>query len=836
MECIVLSLVLAVLSPTNIYTVDDDPGADFATIQAAIQSAADGDTILVKPGLYAENISFNNKAITLTGIDPADPNMTLQTVLNGRILFDFLEGSDSVVTGITLAGRTNQNEMAICTATGVQSAPAIYGNIVVWQDRRGATSDIYAYDLISHVEIPVCTAVGNQYAPAIYGNIVVWQDRRGTTDDIYAYDLSTKTETAICTATGNQYAPAIFGNIVVWQDRRSGADDIYGYDLTTKTEFAVCTAAGTQSAPAIGDRYIVWKDTRSGNEDIYGWDLVDKVEFPICTAAGSQNSPAVSGDIVVWIDNRNPAPASPAVYGYDISEGREFVVCDKAGDRYSPAISGDTIVWQDHRNNNQPDIYGYDIPSQAEFSVCKTSANQNLPAIDGEIVVWQDSRAVGDDIYGVTLPNRALRQYLDRMTGISTAILCKATSPTLSGLFVIGIDGTAIECQSAAAPSLSGSWIESCTTGILGSGGPIHSNTITKTVTAIKDCAGAITENVVEQNKVAVENGAGTISGNRIQFNTTVAMKGCTGRIAENEILSNLDVALLNCSGTVSGNRIAMNLKGGLQNCDGEIADNQIASNGLFGLSGCDGSIHGNFIADNYGDGVASCTAAIANNRVAGNRAAGLYACTGAIRNNTIVENLGDGIESCNTVVKNNIIAFNKLTGIYGPATNSYNCLWQNAGGNFFNNFAKIGDIYADPLFAANGVWDDNDTPGNLTDDAWTAGDYHLRSAAGRWVSTTESWVVDSVTSPCIDAGDPADEIVYEPNPNGGRINQGAYGGSAQASRSSAGTGPLPKPRCLHPPAMDFTGDCRVNLADFAVFAAQWLTCGLDQPTACSQP
>jgi hypothetical protein len=49
-------------------------------------------------------------------------------------------------------------------------------------------------------------------------------------------------------------------------------------------------------------------------------------------------------------------------------------------------------------------------------------------------------------------------------------------------------------------------------------------------------------------------------------------------------------------------------------------------------------------------------------------------------------------------------------------------------------------------------------------------GDYHLKSQAGHWDANSASWVKDEVTSPCIDAGDPASPIGLEPFPNGGRI------------------------------------------------------------------
>lgn len=59
---------------------------------------------------------------------------------------------------------------------------------------------------------------------------------------------------------------------------------------------------------------------------------------------------------------------------------------------------------------------------------------------------------------------------------------------------------------------------------------------------------------------------------------------------------------------------------------------------------------------------------------------------------------------------------------------------------------------------------------------------YHLRSKAGHWDGS--DWVNDSETSPCIDSGDPNDSFSSEQTPNGGRINMGVYGGTAQASRS----------------------------------------------------
>ncbi len=94
------------------------------------------------------------------------------------------------------------------------------------------------------------------------------------------------------------------------------------------------------------------------------------------------------------------------------------------------------------------------------------------------------------------------------------------------------------------------------------------------------------------------------------------------------------------------------------------------------------------------------------------------------------------------------------------------------------------GNLNFDPDFATPGHIDDNNTPWNYMDDLYILGDYHLKSQAGRFDPNSGSWVVDDITSPCIDAGDPNTPVGDEPFPNGGRINIGAYGGTAEASKS----------------------------------------------------
>ena len=162
------------------------------------------------------------------------------------------------------------------------------------------------------------------------------------------------------------------------------------------------------------------------------------------------------------------------------------------------------------------------------------------------------------------------------------------------------------------------------------------------------------------------------------------------------------------------------------------------------------------------------------------------------------------------------------------------NCILWDGGEEVWNNdlsaititfsdvqggLAGRGNVDADPCFAEPGRWEDPlNTPDYGGDDVYAVGDYHLKSQAGRWDPASGSWVVDVVTSPCIDAGDPHSPIGREPFPNGGVVNMGAYGGAVQASKSYFG-----RPVCETIVAGDINGDCRVDFSDFVIMAAHWL-------------
>jgi hypothetical protein len=79
---------------------------DFTSIQEAIDASSDGDTIIVSPGIYEENILFKGKNITLRSEEPTSPPVVCRTIIDGLFEGSVAVFSGSEVSTCTLAGFT----------------------------------------------------------------------------------------------------------------------------------------------------------------------------------------------------------------------------------------------------------------------------------------------------------------------------------------------------------------------------------------------------------------------------------------------------------------------------------------------------------------------------------------------------------------------------------------------------------------------------------------------------------------------------------------------------------------------------------------------------------
>src|SRR5690348_9781935 len=95
--CVVLFLSLNVHAQKTIHVPADQP-----SIQAGINVALTGDTVLVAPGTYQENIDFQGKAITVASEQGPAVTTIDGGLLNPVATFKTSETNSSVLQGFTL--------------------------------------------------------------------------------------------------------------------------------------------------------------------------------------------------------------------------------------------------------------------------------------------------------------------------------------------------------------------------------------------------------------------------------------------------------------------------------------------------------------------------------------------------------------------------------------------------------------------------------------------------------------------------------------------------------------------------------------------------------------
>ena len=116
--------------------------ADQPTIQAAINAAQNGDTVLVAPGTYSENINFVGKAVTVT----SSGGRTVTTIDGHQagtvVTFGTNEGQNSVLSGFTIT-----NGKASFGGGGIEinsASPIIENNTITQNQACGSGNGIEA--------------------------------------------------------------------------------------------------------------------------------------------------------------------------------------------------------------------------------------------------------------------------------------------------------------------------------------------------------------------------------------------------------------------------------------------------------------------------------------------------------------------------------------------------------------------------------------------------------------------------------------------------------------------------------------------------------------------
>ena len=308
--------------------------------------------------------------------------------------------------------------VAVCTQSVSENLSGMApdgsgGAVIVWSDTRTGNEDIYAQRVTGGATmywqadgLPVCTATNSQINARVMVNdvgtaIIVWQDNRTGSTDIYAQRIDSwggirwdVDGVPVCTIAGPQSNPVVVFDgvdaaIIAWLDGRNSPISVYaqkldsaGYPRWTSDGVSVCTEAsqkaGIDMVPnGAQGAFLVWQDMRNGGYwDLYAQQLGDNGKalwaaegVAVCVGASGQYNQVVESDgsggaLFAWYDIR---PSGSGVYAQRIeSYGHWGYPAPRiAGVRDVPGDQGGSVFlgWDASRLDTpvNSEIYQYTI-------------------------------------------------------------------------------------------------------------------------------------------------------------------------------------------------------------------------------------------------------------------------------------------------------------------------------------------------------------------------------------------------------------------------------------------------------------------------------------------
>ncbi len=307
--------------------------ADYPTIQAGIDAASDGDTVLVGFDTYVENINFLGKAITVKGLEMFGMIPVIDGNLTGSVVtFDSGETQDAVLDGFKIT-----NGSSISGGGGIKcdadSSPTIM-NCTIWDNIGfGYCGGIFSFSGSPTImNCDITDNLGNgitlENSDALIANCTISENNSVLDGGGIASDYNSLPTIMNCTISGNhteQFGGGIacLGHATITNctiSKNDAGEGGGGLAIAHEADAAITNCILWGDSAPIGPEIVVGYQVGGPQDayltvtfsDVQGGSAAAQVMDPDCTLYWAAGNIDVD-PLFVGIDDYHLSPASPCI-------------------------------------------------------------------------------------------------------------------------------------------------------------------------------------------------------------------------------------------------------------------------------------------------------------------------------------------------------------------------------------------------------------------------------------------------------------------------------------------------------------------------------------------